>query len=198
MTREQNVQTVRRLLELVNKQEFDRLDEVYAYDLVDHDPAPEHGGGFDGVQRYFADLNSAFPGPAPGGGRDHRRGGPRGAGVPAQRHAARPVHGVAATGHRVETRGMQMSRLADGKIVERWGAVDDLAILGRLNVSVPVMSDGHEVTSVEAAAYTVPTDGPEADGTLSWDATTIVVVTVRTRAGVTGVGHTYGTSAWRA
>ncbi|MBB5897179.1 enolase C-terminal domain-like protein [Kutzneria kofuensis] len=54
------------------------------------------------------------------------------------------------------------------------------------------MSDGHEVTSVEAAAYTVPTDGPEADGTLSWDATTIVVVTVRTRAGVTGVGHTYG------
>ena len=44
---------------------------------------------------------------------------------------------VAATGHRVETRGMQMSRLADGKIVERWGALDDLAILGRLNVSVP-------------------------------------------------------------
>jgi L-alanine-DL-glutamate epimerase-like enolase superfamily enzyme len=54
------------------------------------------------------------------------------------------------------------------------------------------MSEEHEVTEVEAAAYTVPTDGPEADGTLSWDATTIVVVTVRTRAGVVGVGHTYG------
>jgi L-alanine-DL-glutamate epimerase-like enolase superfamily enzyme len=54
------------------------------------------------------------------------------------------------------------------------------------------MTDGHEITSVEAAAYTVPTDGPEADGTLSWDATTVVVVTVRTRSGVTGIGHTYG------
>jgi L-alanine-DL-glutamate epimerase-like enolase superfamily enzyme len=54
------------------------------------------------------------------------------------------------------------------------------------------MSEGHEVVAVDAAAYTVPTDGPEADGTLSWDATTTVVVTVRTRAGVTGVGHTYG------
>ena len=54
------------------------------------------------------------------------------------------------------------------------------------------MSDGHEVTGVDAAAYTVPTDGPEADGTLSWDATTLVLVTVRTRAGVTGIGYTYG------
>ncbi|MFI9387479.1 enolase C-terminal domain-like protein [Kutzneria sp. NPDC052558] len=54
------------------------------------------------------------------------------------------------------------------------------------------MSAGYEVGTVEAAAYTVPTDGPEADGTLSWDATTIVVVTVRTRAGTTGIGHTYG------
>jgi hypothetical protein len=25
------------------------------------------------------------------------------------------------------------------------------------------MGDGHEVTAVEAAAYTMPTDGPEAD-----------------------------------
>ncbi|EWM10765.1 enolase C-terminal domain-like protein [Kutzneria sp. 744] len=35
-------------------------------------------------------------------------------------------------------------------------------------------------------------DSAAADGTLSWDATTLVVVTVRTRAGVTGLGHTYG------
>jgi L-alanine-DL-glutamate epimerase-like enolase superfamily enzyme len=52
--------------------------------------------------------------------------------------------------------------------------------------------NGHEIADVHAAAYTVPTDGPEADGTLSWDATTLVVVTVRTAAGVVGTGHTYG------
>jgi predicted ester cyclase len=137
MTRDQNVRTMRLLLELVNKQEFGRLDEVYSYDVVDHDPSPDHGGGFDGVRRYFDGLSACFPDLrleedvliADGdfvalvyrlSGTQHGR-----------------FHGVAATGHRVETRGMQMARLADGKIVERWGAVDDLAILGRLNVSVP-------------------------------------------------------------
>lgn len=137
MTRERNVETVRLLLELVNKQEFDRLDEVYADDLIDHDPAPEHGGGFDGLRRYLADLSAAFPDLhleedviiAEG---DHVAMAYRLSGTQRGR-----FHGVAATGHRVETRGMQMSRLADGKIIERWGAVDDMAILGRLNVAVP-------------------------------------------------------------
>jgi L-alanine-DL-glutamate epimerase-like enolase superfamily enzyme len=49
------------------------------------------------------------------------------------------------------------------------------------------------VTGLEVAAYTVPTDGPEADGTLAWDSTTIVVV--RARCGdLTGTGWTYGPS----
>ena len=50
------------------------------------------------------------------------------------------------------------------------------------------------VTSVTAAAYTVPTDQPEADGTFAWDSTTIVVVTVEA-TGVTGLGYTYGPAA---
>ncbi|MHB8657996.1 MAG: enolase C-terminal domain-like protein [Solirubrobacteraceae bacterium] len=46
------------------------------------------------------------------------------------------------------------------------------------------------VGELEVAAYTVPTDAPEADGTLSWDSTTIVVV--HARAGEeTGLGYTY-------
>jgi L-alanine-DL-glutamate epimerase-like enolase superfamily enzyme len=46
------------------------------------------------------------------------------------------------------------------------------------------------VEVVEVAAYTVPTDAPEADGTLSWDETTIVVV--HARAGdAQGLGYTY-------
>ena len=35
------------------------------------------------------------------------------------------------------------------------------------------------ISGVEASAYTVPTDGPESDGTLEWDSTTLVVVTVQ-------------------
>jgi L-alanine-DL-glutamate epimerase-like enolase superfamily enzyme len=47
---------------------------------------------------------------------------------------------------------------------------------------------------VDVAVFTVPTDEPEADGTLSWDATTMVLVQVRCD-GVTGTGWTYGPAA---
>ncbi|MFC3577042.1 enolase C-terminal domain-like protein [Streptomyces yaanensis] len=50
------------------------------------------------------------------------------------------------------------------------------------------------VERVDTAVYTVPTDTPEADGTLSWDRTTLVLATVRC-GDVTGLGYTYGPAA---
>nr|WP_240796312.1 enolase C-terminal domain-like protein [Streptomyces sp. RFCAC02] len=50
------------------------------------------------------------------------------------------------------------------------------------------------VESVEAAAYRVPTEVPEGDGTLAWDSTTIVVARVRAGS-VTGLGYTYAHAA---
>lgn len=47
-----------------------------------------------------------------------------------------------------------------------------------------------QVEKLEVAAYTVPTDAPEADGTLAWDSTTIVVVHAHA-GGEWGVGYTY-------
>ncbi|MDX3095513.1 enolase C-terminal domain-like protein [Streptomyces sp. ME01-24h] len=55
-------------------------------------------------------------------------------------------------------------------------------------------ADAPAVDSVVAAAYTVPTDAPEGDGTATWDATTLVLVRVRC-GGTTGTGWTYGAPA---
>ena len=46
------------------------------------------------------------------------------------------------------------------------------------------------VGELEVEAFTIPTDAPEADGTLRWDATTIVVVHAPA-GGVTGLGYSY-------
>ena len=46
------------------------------------------------------------------------------------------------------------------------------------------------VEALEVGAFTVPTDAPEADGTLSWTATTIVVVHA-SAGGQSGLGYTY-------
>ena len=50
------------------------------------------------------------------------------------------------------------------------------------------------IVAVEAQALQIPTDAPEADGTLEWDSTTMVVVETRA-AGRSGVGWTYCSAA---
>ena len=54
-------------------------------------------------------------------------------------------------------------------------------------VEVPVVRLG-------ASAYTIPTDFPEADGTLAWSKTTLVVVEVGA-GGQTGLGYSYANTA---
>src|SRR5207302_4409577 len=46
------------------------------------------------------------------------------------------------------------------------------------------------IEELEIGAYTIPTDEPEADGTLAWDSTTIVVVHAH-GGGEWGLGYTY-------
>ena len=50
------------------------------------------------------------------------------------------------------------------------------------------------VTSVDVTVYTIPTDAPEADGTIAWDSTTMVLVQARAGDRV-GTGWTYGPAA---
>ncbi|HUZ12271.1 MAG TPA: enolase C-terminal domain-like protein [Caulobacteraceae bacterium] len=53
---------------------------------------------------------------------------------------------------------------------------------------------GAAITAVRARAFTIPTDAPEADGTLRWDATTLVLVEADA-GGHTGLGATYESRA---
>ncbi len=46
------------------------------------------------------------------------------------------------------------------------------------------------IDKAEVVSYTVPTDAPEADGTIAWDSTTMVLVTLHAN-GITGLGYSY-------
>jgi L-alanine-DL-glutamate epimerase-like enolase superfamily enzyme len=52
------------------------------------------------------------------------------------------------------------------------------------------MRAGVPIEKVQARAFTIPTDAPEADGTISWDSTTLIVVEVFGGNAV-GLGYTY-------
>jgi L-alanine-DL-glutamate epimerase-like enolase superfamily enzyme len=47
------------------------------------------------------------------------------------------------------------------------------------------------ITESSVLAFTIPTDGPESDGTLEWSSTTIVIAEIKAGR-VVGVGYTYG------
>jgi L-alanine-DL-glutamate epimerase-like enolase superfamily enzyme len=58
------------------------------------------------------------------------------------------------------------------------------------------MSSDPTVTSIEAATYVIPTDAPEADGTLAWSETAMVVVRAE-GGGQAGIGWSYASPAAR-
>jgi L-alanine-DL-glutamate epimerase-like enolase superfamily enzyme len=60
-----------------------------------------------------------------------------------------------------------------------------------------VRDDGPAVREISTAVYVIPTDAPEADGTLTWDKTIMVLVTARAGAAV-GIGWSYAAAAARA
>lgn len=56
------------------------------------------------------------------------------------------------------------------------------------------MAGAVPLDALEARAYRIPTDAPEADGTLEWEATTMVVVTA-VAGSVRGMGYAYADAA---
>jgi L-alanine-DL-glutamate epimerase-like enolase superfamily enzyme len=57
--------------------------------------------------------------------------------------------------------------------------------------------DEATVTSISSRSFTIPTDQPEADGTLEWDSTTVVVAEVQA-GGSVGLGWSYTSDACRS
>ncbi|HEY2443981.1 MAG TPA: enolase C-terminal domain-like protein, partial [Streptosporangiaceae bacterium] len=56
------------------------------------------------------------------------------------------------------------------------------------------MADSPQIKDIGTAVYVIPTDAPEADGTLAWDSTTLVLVTARA-GGEEGIGWSYAAAA---
>ena len=108
------------------------VDEVVAADCVDHDPLPGQPAGRQGLRQAVQMVVSGLS--------------DRGTVLDqyldvgdtvVQNWIFRGTHtgefmGVPATGKEVRIRGMEIWRVADGKIVERWGVVDVAGPLAQL------------------------------------------------------------------
>ncbi|MDL5159627.1 ester cyclase [Actinomycetospora termitidis] len=132
-SRDDNIATQEKAAERLNAGDVDAgVDIMFAPDAVDHDPAPIQEQGREGYRRFFHYLVSAFP--------DFT--------ITPERMVADDdsvafaytltgthqgeFEGVAATGRRIEVRGLQLGRFENGQIVERWGATDMATLLSQI------------------------------------------------------------------
>jgi predicted ester cyclase len=133
---EDNVALVQRVSDVVNERRYDALDELFSDDFVDHNPAwsvdslEELKGiikAVHGTLDFTANLDGLYP-----AGDDK---------VIMQitftgRHVG-PMFGVEPTGKAVTWTSIEVYRVADNKVVERWVQADTTGLMAQLGVPLP-------------------------------------------------------------
>lgn len=128
-----NKQIVRRFSDDVwGRGDMAAADELLAEDLVEHNPLPNQGAGREGHKQVVSLFRSAFP-DLKVSTEDLVEDGDR----VALRWKAEGTHrgelmGIAATGKRVTMTGIEILRVAGGKIVERWAEDNGAMVLHQL------------------------------------------------------------------
>ncbi|MBA2490909.1 MAG: ester cyclase [Gammaproteobacteria bacterium] len=135
MSQQDNIKTQQTMGDAINSGTLEVLRDVMAPNVVDHDPAPDQGEGPDGFIQFFTMFRTAFPDLKVAV--DHMVADEDNVAIAYKVTGTHrgDFNGVAATGQRIEVRGMQIARFENGKIVERWGSSDELGILKQLGVS---------------------------------------------------------------
>ncbi len=137
MSTQENKAIALRVLEIFSSGNLDALDEVIDRNFVDHHPQPEQEQGLEGLKRMLASLREAFP---------DIQWTPEDTIAEGDKVAVRmTVSGthlgtyrrIPATGEHVSIPLIDIVRIADGKVVERWGVEDQLALLQQLAGAAP-------------------------------------------------------------
>jgi steroid delta-isomerase-like uncharacterized protein len=113
------------------------LEELLDPDFVDHDALPGQAPGREGHKQILAAFRSAFP-DLNVTTEDIVAEGDK----VVSRWTARGTHrgellGIAPTGNGVTIKGIEVLRVAEGRIVERWAQFNDLEMMQQLGVVPP-------------------------------------------------------------
>lgn len=138
MSKEQNKKAQEQFGEAINSGNLEKLHDLVARDVKDHDPAPNQGPGPQGYIDFFTMMRTAFP--------DMH--------VEVEKMVADEDNiafaytltgthkgdfmGLKGTDKPIKVRGMQISRFKDGKMVERWGSSDELGILKQIGTEFKI------------------------------------------------------------
>lgn len=135
MSAESNLQVQQHLGELIEQRAFDRFGEVWAEDVVDHDPGPDQAPGIQGIIDFWTSFTAAFPDvqltPETLVADDDQV---TGVFTITGTHSG-DFEGHPATGKTFTVRGIQVAKFRDGRIVERWGSTDQKGLAEQLRLT---------------------------------------------------------------
>lgn len=135
MTQQTNIEQQKKFGAAAQSGDFDQFKDLVAADCVDHDPAPGQQPGPQGYADFFGQMHAAFP--------DLKIAVVQLVADEDNVAFAYELTGthqgqfmqVPATGKSIKVRGLQISKFRNGKMVERWGATDELGILKQLGAA---------------------------------------------------------------
>jgi len=138
MSTEENKAIARRAYETFNQAvsagNWTALDEVIAADVVDHYPSPGQGPGLAGVKQVFEAFRTAFPDLHFSVEDMITEGDKVASRITLYGTHTGDFQGIPPTGKHVTQTGIDILRLAGGKVVERWGEFDNLGLLQQLGL----------------------------------------------------------------
>ena len=133
---EENKNLARHSWELVSQRNPDLLEEVYAADIVWHEPDQDVQGLEEAKQFYsmylsaFPDLSATVEDVLAAGEKAVTRWTIRGT------HQGEIEEFGPPTGKQVEIKGITIHRIEDGKIVEEWERYDNLSVMRQLGLVI--------------------------------------------------------------
>jgi predicted ester cyclase len=135
---EENKALIRRFYEEFNKKNLVALDDIIDLNAVDHSAPPGQPGGIEGARQFAGMILTAFP-DLHFTVEDMIAEGDK----VVARVTFRGTHqgtfmSFSPTGKHVTSTGIEINRIAGGKVVEHWNNYDDLGLLQQLGV-VPSM-----------------------------------------------------------
>ena len=138
MSAEENKHLVKRFYAEIDKGNIDAMDELVAEDYIDHKPPPFPGlaKGREGLKQAFKIFWGATPGyhqiedQIAEGDRVVTR-------LTSYGKHDKDLPGAPATGNDLKMTSITIHRIANGKLAEKWGEKDMLAMLTQLGVVKP-------------------------------------------------------------
>jgi len=149
---EANKAVYRRMVEeVVNKGNFDVVEELFDPSYVDHGAPPGMPEGLEGVKWIFGAFRAGFPDVKFTIDDMVSQGDVVATLVHGEGTQTGPFMGIPASGKHARWRSVGFFRVRDGKIVEHWGIPDMLGLLIQLGVIPPPPAESAKGT-VEAQA----------------------------------------------